>query len=829
MNRKQRRAAARTRGRDAAKDSLSTTADTKFNAAVSHHQAGRLAEAQQLYAEILSREPKHAMALHLLGVIAYQQGDSGQAIDLIGKAIVLRPDYADAHSNLGNALKEQGNQDLAVAAYRKALELKPDYAEAHNNLGIALKEQGELDKAVAAYHTALELKPGYAEAYSNLGNVLKEQGKLDQAATAYHKALGQRPDYAEAHGNLGNVLKDQGKLDEAVATYRMALELKPDYAKAHNNLGNALRDQGKLDPAVVAYHKFLELNPGHAEAHNNLGSALKDQNKLDEAEAAYRRALELKPDYADAYNNLGNVLKDLGKLDEAVIAYHTALELKPSYADAHSNLGNALKYLGKLDEAVAYYRTALELNPDHADAHNNLGNTLKGQGKLEDAVGAYREALGLRPGYTNAHSNLLFCMNYDGQTSKREALAESRRWDEVHGLPRAAGKRPHPNDPDPGRRLRVGYVSPDFREHSVSYFLDPVIAGHDRRSFEVFCYAEVVRPDDTTARFRGLSDGWCSTLGMTDAAVAERIRDDAINVLVDLAGHTANNRLLVFAERPAPVQVSWLGYPNTTGLSAMDYRLSDAVADPAGDADALHSETLVRLPNGFLCFAPAADAPDVGEAPALSAGQITFGSFNNLTKVTPDVVETWAGVLHRIPKSRLVIKSKPLADEKTRERYLGMFGEHGIAAGRIELCSWIASKSGHLGAYERVDIGLDPFPYNGTTTTCEALWMGVPVITLGGDRHAGRVGASILTRVDLADLVAETKAAYVETAVALAGDLDRLSVLRSGLRSRMRRSPLCDAGGFTRDVEAAYRTMWCRLCENGGTGQNRPWRGQDSG
>ena len=299
---------------------------------------------------------------------------------------------------------------------------------------------------------------------------------------------------------------------------------------------------------------------------------------------------------------------------------------------------------------------------------------------------------------------------------------------------------------------------------------------------------------------------------MADSAVAERIREDSIDILIDLAGHTANNRLPVFAERPAPVQVTWLGYPNTTGLSAMDYRLTDVIADPEGDADVLHSENLMRLPNGFLCFAPAADAPEIAGTPALTTGQVTFGSFNNLAKVTPEVVETWAHVLHRIPKSQLVIKSRPLADAETRERYVEMFGAHGIDAGRVELCSWIASRSGHLGAYNRVDVGLDPFPYNGTTTTCEALWMGVPVITLCGDRHSGRVGASILIRIALKDLVAETKAIYVEKTVALANDLDRLSALRSDLRSRMKMSPLCDPELFTRDVEATYREMWRRVC-----------------
>ncbi len=698
------------RGRGVGQPRGAAPADTKLKAAISHHQARRLAEAKRLCAEILSQESNNVVALHLLGVIAYQEGDARQATALIGKAIALRPDHADAHNNLGNALKDRGKLDEAVVAYRKALELNPDHAKAHNNLGSALTNQGKLEDAVAAYRKALELKP----------------------------------DYADAHNNLGNARRDQGKLEEAVAAYRKALELQPDYVPAHINLGNALTNQGELEEAVAAYRKALELKPDHADAHYNLGIALKEQGKLDEAVVAYRKALELKPDHAAAHNNLGNALKNQGKLDEAVVAYQRALELKP----------------------------------DHADAH----------------------------------SNLLSCMNYDTQTSQQEILAESRRWDEIHAVPSAADERRHPNNRNADRRLRVGYVSPDFREHSVSYFLDPVIAGHDRRSFEVFCYAEVAKPDNKTARFRGLSDGWCSTVGMTDAAVAERIRADDIDILVDLAGHTANNRLLVFAERPAPVQVTWLGYPNTTGLSAMDYRLTDAIADPEGEADALHTEILVCLPNGFLCYAPVADAPEIGGTPALTTGHVTFGSFNNLAKVTPEVVETWARVLHRIPKSRLVIKSWPLADEEPRKRYLEMFGAHGIDAGRVELCSWIASKSGHLGAYNRVDVGLDPFPYNGTTTTCEALWMGVPVITLRGDRHSGRVGASILTRVNLAGCMAETKAVYVEKAVALANDLDRLSEFREGLRNRMRESPLCDSDAFTRDVEAAYREMWRRRC-----------------
>ena len=498
---------------------------------------------------------------------------------------------------------------------------------------------------------------------------------------------------------------------------------------------------------MTAYRKALVLNPNFAEAHSNLGVVLTELGRLEEATAACHKALELKPDLAEAYNNLGNAFKDQGKLKEAVTAYRKALELKPNYPAAHASLGNMFKNQGKLKEAVAAYRKALELKPDYAEAYNNLGNVFKDQGKLEEAVAAYRRALELKPNFAAAHNNLIFGMNYDMRFTKQDIFAESRRWNNVFAMPNISHERTHANNRDPERRLRVGYVSPDFREHSVSYFFGPLITEHDRRSFEVFCYAEVATPDDKTAQFCKLADGWRTTVGMADSAIAERIRDDGIDILVDLAGHTANNRLLVFAERPAPVQVTWLGYPNTTGLSTMDYRLTDAIADPEGDAGTLYTETLVRLPRGFLCFAPAAHAPDIGEPPALAAGHVTFGSFNYLAKVTEEVVEIWANILNHVPRSRMLMKSHPLVDEETRNRYRDMFGAHGIETGRIELHSRVASKSGHLGAYGRVDVGLDTFPYNGTTTTCEALWMGVPVITLCGDRHASRVGTSILTQV----------------------------------------------------------------------------------
>ncbi len=676
MNRKRRRAVAKVRRRGAPAAGGSRAADARLREAVAHLQAGRLAEAEPIYVDILAGDAEHVVALRHYGVIHIRRGDPRRAAELIGKAIALRPDYAEAHDNMGVALKAQGELEAAVAAHRRALALKPDFARARNN--------------------------------------------------------------------LGNALKNQGKLDDTVAEYRTALELKPDYAEALNNLGNALSAQRKPAEAVAILRKLVALNP----------------------------------DVAGPYNNLGN----------------------------------ALKAQGRLSDAVAAYRKALALDPDFAEAHNNLGYTFEDQGRLGEAVAAFRKALEIKPGMAAVHSNLIFCMNYDGTPTQADIWAETLAWNAVHAAPFDGSDRSHANDPNPDRRLRVGYVSPDFCEHSVGHFLAPLIAAHDRRAFEAVCYAQVANPDQMTTWFRGRADAWRSIVGLPDSAVADIIRVDGIDILVDVAGHTANNRLLMFAVRPAPVQVTWLGYPNTTGVAAIDYRLTDAIADPVATDDSLHSETMVRLANGFLCYAPSANAPDVGRSPAQAAGHVTFGSFNKLAKVTPEVVGTWAEVLDAVANSRMLIKNRTLADKATRQRYLQLFGARGIDPGRIELLPWIASNAGHLGAYHRVDIGLDTFPYNGTTTTCEALWMGVPVVTLAGDRHAGRVGASLLARIGHPEFVAETEVAYVAQAVRLAGDLEKLALLRSELRDRVRQSPLCRQGAFAREIEGAYREMWRRFC-----------------
>jgi protein O-GlcNAc transferase len=369
-----------------------------------------------------------------------------------------------------------------------------------------------------------------------------------------------------------------------------------------------------------------------------------------------------------------------------------------------------------------------------------------------------------------------------------------------------------PNEPHPERPLRVGYVSPDFRQHASNSYSLPLLTGHDRRLFDIFLYAEVPQPDAVSDNLRSLASHWRSTVGLSDAAVRQRVHDDQIDILVDLAGHTDHTRIAAFAVKPAPVTVTWLGYPNTTGLPTMDYRLTDALADPPGETDHLHTEALVRLPHCFLCYQPPAEAPPVAPTPALSRGTITFGSFNNLEKVTTEVIETWAAVLRSVPRSRLLLKGWILADPVLRQRINDRFAALGIDAGRLDLRRLIPGIGPHLALYREIDIGLDPFPYNGTTTTCEALWMGVPVVSLIGDSHAARVGLSLLSSVGLQRLVAHDRDAYVTIAAGLAKDLAALEPMRQGMRSQLQKSPLMDAPRFARDVESAYRVMWRSWC-----------------
>lgn len=679
--------------------------------------------------------------------------------------------------------------------------------------------EGRLDEAQAHYRHILAAHPDHADSAFNLGVLLRQLGNLEDAIAAYGQALRIDPDYPEAHFNLGNALVAAGKPAEAINAYARALRTTPDHARARVNLGLAyaqlgvaLTNQSNYEAAATAFAEAIALNPDGAETHYNLGNVRKCQGRLDDAASSYARAIALNPSLAEAHSNLGNTLAELGRLDEAVIAHSRAIAIKPASAEMHFNLGNALKDRNKPAAAAAAYKQALAVDPNHAGANANLGIVLMNQGQIDEAIAAYTKAVTLRPDDSDTFSNLLFCRNYDARLTPAELFSVHSEWDARYSAPFPLPAN-HTNDRTPGRRLRVGYVSPDFRTHSVGYFLAPLFERRARNDFEVFCYADVLKPDVTTDRLRNLADHWLSTVGMPHDAMARRIQSDRIDILVDLAGHTSHNRLRVFARKPAPVQVTYLGYSNTTGVRAIDYRLVDDITDPSGAADAAAAETLYRLPGGFLCYSAPKDAPQPSQPPCLNTGTVTFGSFNNPAKVSDPTFDVWARLLTELPDARLLLKGKPFADDATRATFLSRLAERGIARERVELISWLPSMTAHLALYERIDVALDPFPYNGTTTTCEALWMGVPVVTLQGDRHSARVGASLLTQTGMTDCITGSLDDYVRAALALANDQVKLKQLRRDLRRRVAASSLCDADAFARKLENAYRSMWRHWCE----------------
>ena len=775
MNRKQRRAQGKIS--PAAPQAAVPNLQQTFGEALRHHQAGRLQEAENIYRQILTADSRNTDALHLLGVVAHQVGRNDVAVELFGKAIAINGSNPAYHANLGVARIELGHFDEAVAACRAAIRLRPDQAEVHSNLGNALKELGRLDDAVAAYSDAIRLKPDDSVAHANLGAALMDQGRLAAAAAACRTAIRLKPDNAEAYSNLGVTLRGLRHLDGATAAYGMAICLKPDYAAAHSNLGAVLKDLGYLDEAVAACRAAIRLKPNYAEAHANLGAALKDLGQLDGAVAACRTAIRLKPDYTEAHANLGAALKDLGRLDDAVAACRTAIGLKPDYAEAHSNLGAALNDLGYLDAAIAASHIAIRLKPDYADAY----------------------------------SNLLMCLHYQADVGERAILDIAREFSRAVETGRT--KPQFANQADPERRLRIGYVSGDFGRHPVGYFLSQILSSHDRTAVDIFCYANSHHVDDMTSQLQGTADHWRSLVGVSDQVAAALVAADDIDILVDLSGHTARNRLPMFALKPAPVQVSWLGFWGTTGLSAMDYILSDDATIRPGEEDC-YSERVLRLPVCRFCYGPPDDAPPPArELPLRRQGYVTFGSFNNLTKVGPEVIRLWAKVLLAVPASRLVLKWSSLAGEGMRRRLTEAFADEGIGKERLDLRD-ASPHSRMLLEYGDIDVALDPFPFSGGLTSCEALWMGVPVITLPGARAPSRQTFGFLQALGVTEWAAASPDDYIRIAVSLVADSDRLSRLRQDLRLRMASSSLCDGPAFTGRLETVYRQMWRQWCQD---------------
>ncbi|MGZ5076723.1 MAG: tetratricopeptide repeat protein [Methylobacter sp.] len=729
---------------------------------------------------------------------------SGKASE---KAVSASPDPQDIA--IMTALFNEGRVTELEALFKTWTLRFPNYVPGWQALRSILTQQGRNAEALEPIQKIARLLPEDAEAQFHLGNIRQELGQTVDAVAAYRRTLEIKSDFAEAHNNLGNALQSLGQFADAAACYRRALELKPDNPHTLNNFGHTLQALGQPDDAIVCFHRVLELKPDFAEAYNNLGNALQDRGQLDDAAACYRRALELRQDYADAYRNLGNTLLKLGLPDQAMACYQQALTLNPGLADAHNNIGNILQERGQLEQALACYRRALTIKPDFSEAHSNQGNILFGQGCLSEAEVSYRQALAINPGLAEAYSNLLFCFSHNQDLTPAALLAEHRRFGEQFETPLRPSWPEHSNSREPERGLQIGFVSGDLRAHAVANFIEPVLAHLSAYpQLVLHGYYNHTIEDEVTRRLRSYLPHWHPVAGLTSEALAEQIRADRIDILIDLSGHTAKNRLPTFARKPAPVQVSWMGYPGTTGLGGMDYFLADRFLLPSGQFDEQFTEKIVRLP-ASAPYQPDSSAPPVNALPALTNSYITFGSFNRQSKLTRPTVGLWSQLLRALPDSRMVLGG--MSEEGQYGELISWFEQEGISRERLSFYTR-CNIADYLGLHQHVDICLDTFPYNGGTTTLNALWMGVPTLTLAGWAVPSRQGATALGHVGLDAFVARDQADFVRKGLSWSGDPAALSRIRAQLRERIRQSAIGQPELVAKSLECALRAMWQRWC-----------------
>ncbi|NYZ12319.1 tetratricopeptide repeat protein [Azospirillum sp. RWY-5-1] len=811
--------------------------------ALDHHGAGRVVEAETLYRRILAAVPDEANARHLLGVLCGQTGRGGPALRLLREAVALAPAMADHHRNLAALLDatgcgadtlpalraahrlipahadtadrlaralvaaadralDGGTPAVAARLYREALALRPESTELRFNLAVADRDSGHTADAAAGFADAARRQPELAAAHLEQGLALNRLGRPAEAARALRRALATVPGHADALYALGTVTTDAAPLRRAIAGT-------PDHAHAHAALALLHQRAGRTAEAAAGHRRALALAPALPEALVNLGTAFGELARLDASLQLAQRAVALDPANADHHLALGNALQARRLFGAAQAAYRAALARRPAFPEAYGNLGMAQLRAGRPTDALRSLAAAAVLRPDDRTQYANLGLTLKDIGRVSEALTAYRRALAVDPGWTETHSDLIFTMDFDSTATTADLQAERRRFNERHAVPLRAVRRPLRNDPDPERRLRVGHVSADFRVNSAAFAFGPVLRLLDRSRFEVVCYSGVTVEDAMTREFRMMATLWRDTAGLGDEALAERIRADGIDVLVDMSGHSSGNRLAVFARRPAPVQLSGWTHPHGIGLETMDAVFSDTVTIPAAERH-LFMEQVWDLPCCIGFEAPSY-APPVVAPPSQASGRITFGCLNRLSKVTPPVIALWARLLRACPGTALLLKDKALGDPAERERLHSAFAAHGVDPERLRLLGGSAHAD-HLAAYGQVDIALDPFPLGGGITTMESLWMGVPVVTLLDRKPPGRVAGAIEASLGMGDWVATDEDAYIAIATAKAADPAALAPLRAGLRRHFAASPVGDFAQYTRAVEDAYRNLWRRWC-----------------
>ncbi|KAL3642700.1 hypothetical protein CASFOL_013515 [Castilleja foliolosa] len=791
----------------------------------------KFVDAFAVYESVLEKDGESVEAYIGKGICLQMQNMGRLAYESFAEAVRLEPQNACALTHCGILYKDEGQLvEAAEKMYQKALKADPSYKLAAEclaivltDIGTSLKLAGNAKEGIQKYYEAIKIDYHYAPAYYNLGVVYSEMMQYDTALNCYERAAIEKPMYAEAYCNMGVIYKNRGDLESAIACYKRCLTVSPNFEIAKNNMAIALTDlgtkvklEGDIHQGVSYYKKALNYNWHYADAMYNLGVAYGETLKFDMAIVFYELAFHFNPHCAEACNNLGVIYKDRDNLDKAVECYQMALSIKPNFSQSLNNLGVVYTVQGKMDAAASMIEKAIVANPTYAEAYNNLGVLYRDAGNISLAVEAYEQSLKIDLDSRNAGQNRLLAMNYINEGTDDKLYEAHRDWGRrfMSLFPQYTS---WDNTKDPERPLVIGYVSPDYFTHSVSYFVEAPLLYHDYTNYKVVVYSAVVKADAKTNRFRDrvLKNGgtWRDIYGIDEKRVASMVREEKIDILVELTGHTANNKLGMMSCRPAPVQVTWIGYPNTTGLPTIDYRISDALADPV-DTKQKHVEELVRLPNSFLCYTPSPEAGPVSPAPVLSNGFVTFGSFNNLAKITPRVLQCWAKILRAVPNSRLILKCKPFGCDSVRQQFLSTIEKLGLESLRVDLVPLIIFNHDHMQSYSLMDISLDTFPYAGTTTTCESLYMGVPCVTMGGSVHAHNVGVSLLKTVGLSNLVAKNEDEYADMALQLASDITALSKLRMKLRDLMLKSPLCNGSKFTQGLESSYRNMWRRYCKD---------------
>ncbi|HEY0007674.1 MAG TPA: tetratricopeptide repeat protein [Tepidisphaeraceae bacterium] len=819
--------------------------DELINAAINFQQQGDLDTAEALYREAITIDPEEADAHNLLGTLLQARGDIAGAVDAHRRATAIVPQEASFHFNLGMAYKA-GRSPAAIDAFSRAAELDPESVETLSELGGMLVAAGRPSEGAAAFEQAIRLRSGDPLLLTNLGIARRHERKLIAAIVALREACELAPSLLAPRDLLVRVFHEAGTPAEARDHAAKLVELAPDEPDSKPLLLVTLNADKQYERVIELCREYIKLEPERIEFHFQLAVAFQCTGEFAASIIALRRCLEIEPRNIAVLNRLGYVLYLIGQaaqardvLEEtthlpeanadtwmtlslariaiqewagAVEAGRKALDLAPTRAAALLQLVVAVMRSGDHDEVERLLENAEDRVGAHMELHMQRGSIAGERGNAAEAVEHFKRAMALDPSVGKMGGVAAMFLNYLDTTSASEVFAAHCRWADQFADVTSAPPRYRGRSVEPERKLRIGYLSPDFRGHSVAFFLQPLLEHHDRSQFHVVCFDNTRTLDTVSGKFHSLADEWHRVVGISDEAVADVIAKHGVDLLIDLAGHTSDSRLAAMAYRPAPVQVSYLGYPNTTGLPTVDYRIVDAFTDPPGASEALSREKLVRIDPIFLSYAPLARSPDIETSPLKKNGFITFGSFNNFLKVSDTTMAMWCEVLRTLPTSRLLLKSNGLANPTTRQRVSKRFESLGVDPARVEFVSRMAQTTDHLALYNRVDVALDTYPYAGTTTTCEASWMGVPVVTRCGKVHASRVGGSILRTLGLESLIADDHEGYVKIAVALAGDARRLAALRQSLRQRMTDSPLTQHQTFVRKLETAYRQMWRDWC-----------------